>query len=114
MKKKNDSKPDETPMDLEDDIKEDESRILLGTPKRKSRGIYYNPLVYCTSSTGKIYYFKYFKTYPHDHRMLQNNQKGEPIKCHFPRGKMQHKQCPWYNPDIIYIIDFQKIFLPVN
>ena len=34
-KKKNDSKIDDTPMDLEVDTKEDECRIPLGTPKRK-------------------------------------------------------------------------------
>ena len=79
-KKKNDSKPDDTPMDLEIDTKEEESRILLGTPKKQSRGIYYNPLLYCTSSTGKTYYFKYFKAYPYDHRMLINDDYGESIK----------------------------------
>ena len=41
--------------------------------------------------------------------MLQNDQKGKPIKCHCPRGKMCHKQCPWYNPNTIYIIDFQDL-----
>ena len=74
-KKKNDSKPDNTPMDLEVDTKEDESRIPLGTPKKESRGIW----LYCTSSTGKTYYFKYFKAYPCDHKMLLNNDYGEPI-----------------------------------
>ena len=111
-KKKNDSKPDESPMDLEDKTKGDECRILLGTPKRKSRGIYYNPLLYCTSPTGKTYYFKYFRTYPYDHRMLLNDDYGEPIKCLCPKGKIHHEQCPWYNPDVIYIIDFQKDLSP--
>ena len=97
-KKKNDSKPDETPMDLEVDTKEDESRILLGTPKKESRGIYYNPLLYCTSSTGKTYYFKYFKAYPYDHRMLLNDDYGEPIKCQCPKGKIHHVQCPLVQP----------------
>ena len=59
-KKRNNNKPDETPMGLRDDPKEDED-ILLGTPRKKSRGIYYNPLLYYTSSTGKTYYSKYFR-----------------------------------------------------
>ena len=103
-KKKNDSKPDDTPMDLEVDTKEDKIRISLGTPKKKNRGIW----LYCTSSTGKLYSFKYFKAYPHDHRMLLNDDYGEPIKCHSPEGKIHHVQCPWYHPDVIYIIDFQE------
>ena len=100
-KKKNDSKPDDTPMNLEVDTK-DESRMLLGTPKKKNRGIW----LYCTSSTGKTYSFKYFKAYPHDYRMLLNDDYREPIKCHCPEGKIHHVQCPWYHPDVIYIIDF--------
>ena len=95
---------DDTPMDLEVDTKEDECRIPLGTPKKKNRGIW----LYCTSSTGKLYSFKYFKAYPHDHRMLLNDDYGEPIKCHCPEGKIHHVQCPWYHPDVIYIIDFQE------
>ena len=85
--------------------KEDESRKLLGTPKKKNRGIW----LYCTSSTGKTYSFKYFKAYPHDHRMLLNDDYGEPIKCHYPEGKLHHVQCPWYHPDVIYTIDFQDL-----
>ena len=111
-KKKNDSKPDDTPMDLEVDTKDDGSRILLGTPKRKSRGIYYNPLLYCTSSTSKTYYFKYFKAYPYDQRMLLHNDYGEPIICQCSKGKIHHVQCPWYNPDVIYSINFQEDFSP--
>ena len=99
-------------MDIEVDTNEYESRILLGTPKKKSRGIYYNPLLYCTSSTGQTYYFKYFKAYPYDHRMLVNDDYGEPIKCQCPKGKIHHVQCPWYNPDVIYIIDFQEDLSP--
>ena len=26
-------------------------------------------------------------------------------ECQCPRGKMHHSNCPWYNPDIIYILD---------
>ena len=103
-KNNNDSKPDDTPMNLEVDTKEDKSRNSLGTSKKKNRGIW----LYCTSSTGKLYSFKYFKAYPYDHRMLLNDDYGEPIKCHCPEGKIHHVQCPWYHPDVIYIIDFQK------
>ena len=106
--KKNDSKSDDTLMDLEVDTKEDESRILLSTPEKKSRGIYYNPLLYCTSSTGKNYYFMFFKAYPYDHRILLNDDYGQLIKCQCPEGKIHHVQCPWYHPDVIYIMDFQE------
>ena len=103
-KKKHDSKPDETPMDLEIDTKEDENRIPLSTTMKK-KGIW----LYCTSTKGKTYYFKYFKAYACDHRMLVKDDYGEPIKCHCPEGKIHHVQCPWYHPDVIYIIDFQDL-----
>ena len=103
-KNNNDSKSDDTPMNLEVDTKDDKSRNSLGTPKKKNRGIW----LYCTSSTGELYSFKYFKAYPHDHRMLLNDDYGEPTKCDCPEGKIHYVQCPWYHPDVIYIIDFQK------
>ena len=37
--------------------------------------------------------------------MLQNDEKGEPIECICPRGTRHISKCPWYNPDIIYVID---------
>ena len=102
-KMKNDSKLDDTPMDLEIDSKEDEKRIPLSTTM-KEKGVW----LYCTSTKGKTYYFKYFKAYACDHRMLVKDDYGEPIKCHCPEGKIHHVQCPWYHPDVIYIIDFQE------
>ena len=46
-KKRNNNKPDETSIGLGDDPKED-ADILFGTPKKKSRGIYYSLLLYYT------------------------------------------------------------------
>ena len=102
-KKKNDSKPDDTPMDIEVDTKEDENKIPLSTTM-KEKGIW----LYCTSTKGKTYYFKYFKAYAGDHRMHVKDDYGEPIKFHCPEGKIHHLQCPWYHPDVIYTIDFPE------
>ena len=90
-------------MDLEVNTKEDENKIPLSTTM-KEKGIW----LYCTSTKGKTYYFKYLKAYAGDHRMLVKDDYGEPIKCHCPEGKIHHVQCPWYHPDVIYIIDFQE------
>ena len=102
-KKKNDSKPDDIPMDLEVDTKEDENRIPLSITM-KEKGIW----LYCTDTKGKTYYFKYFIACTGDYRMLVKDDYGEPIKCQCPEGKIHHVQCPWYHPDVIYIIDFQE------
>ena len=69
---KNDSKLDDTPMNLEIDSKEDEKRIPLSTTM-KEKGVW----LYCTSTKGKTYYFKYFKAYACDHRMLVKDDYGE-------------------------------------
>ena len=61
--------------------------------------------MYHTNVTGKTYYYQYFKTYTHDDRMLQNDERGEPIEFNCPRGKIHHLEWPLYNPDVIYIID---------
>ena len=86
-------------MDLDEDNNTDESK-LDGRIRKKSRVYYYNPLVYYTSVTGKNYYHLCFKPYSHDYRMLKNE-----TECQYPRGKIHHFNCSWYNPDIIYILD---------
>ena len=67
---------------------------------KKSRGYYYNPLLYYKRNIDKTYYYKYFKSYSHDHRLLISNNQ-----CQCPKGKIHDTNCPWYNPDIIYILD---------
>ena len=81
-KKEVESITDDTPMNLEVDTNEDESKIPLSTTK-KEKGVW----LYCTSTTGKTYYFKYFMAYAGDHRMLVKDDYGEPIRCHCPEGK---------------------------
>ena len=77
------------------------SKILKTAQKRqKSRGHYYNPLVYYIGVTDKTYYYQYFKPYSHDYRKLKNE-----LECQCPRDKRYHIDCSWYHPKIIYILD---------
>ena len=97
-------------MDVDDSNKADGENNELddkteGKPRRKSRGHYYNLLVYYKCNKGKTYYYQYFKPYSYDFRMLQKDEKGDPIGCLCPRGNMHFAKYPWYNPDIIYILD---------
>ena len=73
-------KTEENPMDLED--KKQKKLKAEGKTRKKKKGISYNPLVQHTNTTGKTYYYNAY-----DYRMLQNDEQGEPIKCHRPRGK---------------------------
>ena len=97
-------------MDIDDSNKADNENNELdgkteGKPRRKSKGHYYNPLVYYKGNKDKTYYYQYFKPYSYDFRMLQKDEKGDPIGCLCPRGNMHFAKCPWYNPDIVYILD---------
>ena len=76
-----------------------------GKTRRRSRGHYYNHLVYYKGNKGKTYFYQYFKPYTYDYRMLHNDEKGEPIECLCPKGEIHLSKCPWYNPDIIYVLD---------
>ena len=87
QKKKNgDNITEENPMDFDKDNKTNKNS-LNGKTKKKSRGHYYNPLVYYTNVTGKTYYFQYFKAYSHDYRLLKNE-----TECQCPRGKIHHSK----------------------
>ena len=71
-----------------------------GVKYKKSRSYFYNLLLYYKRNIDKSYYYKYFKSYFHDHRLLISDNE-----CQCPRGKIHNTNCPWYNPDIIYILD---------
>ena len=107
QKEKNGNNKDEpSPMDFDDNDKADNKNNKPddkpeGKTRKRSRGHYYNPLVYYKGNKGKTYFYQYFKPYSYDYRMLQNDEKGEPIECLCPRGKIHLSKCPWYNPDII-------------
>ena len=57
----------------EEDEEEGETQhegILCGIMGEKSSGYYYNPLLYFKRSIDKTYYYRYFKPYAYDHRVL--------------------------------------------
>ena len=75
--------PDENPVNYEDDKTEDEA------------------------TTGKTYYYKYFKPYSHDYRRLRMEEE-----CQCPKGVLHSTKCTWYDPDTIYILDTQGDLSP--
>lgn len=83
----------------EDPMNSDETEAD-GVMYKKSRGYYYNPLLYYKRNLDKTFYYQYFKPYSHDHRMLMGDED-----CQCPRGRLHDSKCPWYNPDVIYILD---------
>ena len=85
--------------DKEDPENEDETKVD-GVIYKKNKCYYYNPLLYYKRNLDKTFYYQYFKPYCHGHRMLMND-----YECQCPRGKLQDTNYPWYNPDIIYMLD---------
>ena len=85
---------------LDEDILEESNQNIDSNKPCK-----FNPLVYRDNVNDKTYCFQYFRTYKYDWRLLLNHPNGEPVECKCPRGRLHNHQCPWYNPDVIYIPD---------
>ena len=77
------NQPDKIPLDCEDNKTEDEA------------------------TTGKTYYYKYFK--PHSHVYRRPRMEEE---CQCPKGELHSTKCTWYNPNTIYILDIHSDLSP--
>ena len=59
------------------------------------------------ATTGKTYYYKYFKLHSHDYRRFRMEEE-----CQCPKGELHSTKCTWYDPDTNYILDTQGDLLP--
>ena len=88
------NKEDEEPMDS--DESEDDKNIMCGVMSKRYNYVSFKPLLYYNREL-KTYYYKYFKPYSYDHRLLT---MGYDCKC--PR-KVHKTNCSWCDTDTIYI-----------
>ena len=65
----------------------------------------FDPNVTVDNAKGKTYYYKYFRPYKYDWKLLLTNDNGESIECTCPRARIHDKKCVWYNPNYINIPD---------
>ena len=79
------------------DDTDDEQMDDVGS--RKTKYICFKPLMYYNKHIERYYYFRYFKPYKFDHRLLT---MGHDCGCQ-PR-RLHKTSCSWYDSDNIYIV----------
>ena len=80
----------------------DDTDVQMDTKRRRTNYICFKPLMYYNRHLDRYYYFRYFKPYKFDHRLLA---MGHDCGCQ-PR-RLHRTSCSWYDSDNIYIIDSQ-------
>ena len=73
---------------------------MLGIMSKRYKCVSFKPLLYYNRELEKTYYYKYFKPYSYDHRLLT---MGYDCKC--PQRKVHKTNCSWYDTDSIYMIE---------
>ena len=101
-KKSQQKSPDREEEDMESDHSDDDE-INLGTMRSKRTSyVSFKPLMYYNRHLDRYYYFKYFKPYVFDDRLLT---MGHDCGCQVRR--LHKTSCSWYESDNIYMIDSQ-------
>ena len=98
--KKKSLESDEEDMESLNSDDTDEDMTTIG--RRRANYICFKPLMYYNRHLDMYYYFKYFKPYKYDHRLLE---MGHDCGC---QPRRPHKtSCSWYDDNNIYLIDSQ-------
>ena len=88
--------------DMESQNSDDTDEQMDTSRSRRTNYICFKPLMYYNRHLDRYYYFRYFKPYKFDHRLLA---MGHDCGCQ-PR-RLHKTSCSWYDSDNIYIIDSQ-------
>ena len=101
-KKSQKKSPDSDEEDMESQNSDDTDEQMDTSRSRRTNYICFKPLMYYNRHLDRYYYFRYFKPYNYDHRLLA---MGHDCGCQ-PR-RLHKTSCSWYDSDNIYIIDSQ-------
>ena len=88
--------------DMESQNSDDTDEPMDTTGRRRTNYICFKPLMYYNRHLDRYYYFRYFKPYKYDHRLLA---MGHDCGCQ-PR-RLHKTSCSWYDDNNIYLIDSQ-------
>ena len=88
--------------DMESQNSDNTDEPMDTTGRRRTNYICFKPLMYYNRHLDRYYYFKYFKPYKYDHRLLA---MGHDCGCQ-PR-RLHKTSCSWYDDNNIYLIDTQ-------
>ena len=89
---------EEEVMDSEDS--DDNQSIMCAVMSKRSNYVCFNPLMYYNKQLDRNYYYRYFKPYTFDHRLLTMG-----YDCGCPKGRVHKSSCSWYDTDNIYMIE---------
>ena len=87
---------------MESQNSDDTDEPMDTTGRRRTNYICFKPLMYYNRHLDRYYYFRYFKPYKYDHRLLA---MGHDCGCQ-PR-RLHKTSCSWYDDNNIYLIDSQ-------
>ena len=93
---------DDDEEDMESNNSDDTDEPMETIRRRRTNYICFKHLMYYNRQLDMYYYFRYFKPYKYDHRLLE---MGHDCGCQ-PR-KPHKTSCAWYNDNSIYLIDTQ-------
>ena len=101
-KKSQKKSPNNDEEDMESQNSDDTDEPMDTIGRRRTNYICFKTLMYYNRHLDRYYYFRYFKPYKYDHRLLA---KGHDCGCQ-PR-RLHKTSCSWYDDNNIYLIDTQ-------
>ena len=87
---------------MESENSDDDDVHMGAVRSKKTSYICFSPLMYYNRHLDRYYYFRYFKPYMFDHRLLTMGHD-----CGCPKRRLHKTSCSWYDSDNIYMIDSQ-------
>ena len=99
-KKSQKKSPERDEEDMESQNSDDTDVQMDAARSRKTNYICFKPLMYYNRHLDRYYYFRYFKPYKFDHRLLA---MGHDCGCQTRR--LHKTSCSWYDSDNIYMIE---------
>ena len=85
--------------DVSDGFEDDDMDIVRS---KRTSYVCFKPLMYYNRHQDIYYYYRYFKPYMFDHRLLTMGHD-----CGCPVRRLDKTSCSWYDSDTIYMVDTQ-------
>ena len=86
--------------DIDSEDSDDNQSIMCAVVNRRANYLCFKPLMYYNKHLDRYYYYRYFKPYTFDHRLLTMR-----YDCGCPVRRLHRTSCSWYDTDNIYMIE---------
>ena len=92
--------PDEEEEVMDSEDSDDNQSIMCAVMSKRANYVCFKPLMYYNKQLDRNYYYRYFKPYTFDHRLLTMG-----YDCGCPKRRLHKSSCSWYDTDNIYMIE---------